>query len=282
MKAQYTRREVLSLSWKVGGGVAAATLLGYGAVRIFSSHGAERSPRNDLNKLVEEMEREGHINRADLLGGEVLFLSEVESPQYRLQGKELFLEAVRKSRFPYTYKKYLSPTRTSKIYVVLPDEYISYIRDPNCNLLIKAMLFHEFFHVRDRSDIEIADQAARMFTNNFTGAISSREVWAFIPLGQAVSEIMGNFSMRAFVEKERGGGQGCPLNLQEIMDQHLVNWMRNMNNALLGIQKIAPGILESIIDLSSSYVRKEWDGLSLAVRLTINQVLQEAGIPRIE
>ena len=231
-----------------------------------------------LDRFVAELEREGLLNRADLLGGRVVFASEFNLPGYKVYQKDRILDSVNRSDLPYTYKAYLGPNKIDRIYVVIPDEYVDKIENPKEKKLLRAFLFHEFVHVKDRSDIELAKKTSLAVLSRY--GIDSREKARrlFLHIGHALSELKANFRMRDFIEKDRS----MTGKLQEISDKHLVSWMQAVNNWLLMIRRDYPGVLEDVKKVCVEYIRKEFYASSETTRIEVNQVLKKAKIPLIK
>jgi hypothetical protein len=242
----------------------------------------ERSSRipmqRQLDRFVAGLEREGIINTADLLGGRVVFASEFSRPQYKAHRKNRILASVNRSERPYTYKAYLGPGKMDKIYVVVPDSYIFKINNSRDHALLRAFLFHEFVHVKDRSDFGMADRTSRIVLSKYQIASRKRAKRLFLHIGHALSEIKANFIMRDFIEKEKS----MTSELKEISDEHLVVWMRAFNKWLLMILQNYPAALDDVKKVCIEYIRKEFYASSRATQREINQVLKKSKTPQIK
>lgn len=240
------------------------------------------TPQQRLDRYAAGLEKEGVINRADLLGGRVVFASEFSRTGYRAYGKDKLLMAVARSNRPYTYKAYLGPGMIDKIYVVIPDSYISYIKNPKYHAVLRAFLFHEFVHVNDRSDMGMVEKTSLLVLNKHK--IDSPEMARrfFLRIGHALSELKANFKMRDFIERDKIKFNDSPLSLEDVSDKHLISWMRAVNKWMLMVLQNYPEALEDVKKVCIGYIRKEFYASSSETKVAVNRVLKKENIPQIE
>ena len=239
---------------------------------------AQISAQQQLDRFVAKLEREGVINAGDLLGGRVVFASKFTRPAYQAYGKNSVLEKVNRSNRPYTYKAYLGPNKMDKIYVVIPDSYISHIQNPKDHSFLRAFLFHEFVHVNDRTDMEMAKKTSSLVLSKYKIDSPKTARRFFLQIGRALSELKANFKMRDFIQKDKS----MTNSLQQISDKHLVSWMRAVNNWHLQVLQRYPDAFENVKKDCIEYIRKEFYASSVATQREINQVLSRSNIPQIK
>ena len=284
------RREFSSVSFKVGVGAAFLSLAGYGGVSLLLPHETEEAKlsKNDLesaqemlDEFVRAFEKEGHISTKDLLGGKVVFESEFRKPKYRVYDKNLALEAVRHSGAPHAYKEYPGPDgQIRNVYVVLPDSYIPHVLGEKPNFSLRIDLFHEFDHVKDRSDMESTKKAALLLSKEYNIPLQEA-IDKFQALGYVLCEIKANFRTRDFIAGEKQKFDNYPLDLLKGEDGHLITNMKRVKEVFQIIASSYPKILEPIRRNMIEHIRKEFYNSSPETQIAVNKVLRMENIFQI-